>query len=157
MPGRKLIAGALVGAVFGVTLSWTGMTSPDVIREALLFEDAYLFLFFAAAVATSFLGTRLVRGGRALLTGERIEWSTESPQRRHIVGSLVFGAGWGIANACPGPIATQLGQGIWWSAFTLAGVLLGVRIYLGRGEETEPASEPTGPGPAAVGLGRPNF
>ena len=145
-----LIAGALVGVVFGVTLSWTGMTSPDVIREALLFEDAYLFLFFAAAVATSLLGTRLVRGGRALLTNERIEWRTERPQRRHIVGSLVFGAGWGIANACPGPIATQVGQGIWWGAFTLAGVLLGVRIYLRRGEETEPAADQVASAQAAA-------
>ena len=134
--------GVALGVVFGVTLSWTGMTSPDVIRDALLFNDSYLFLFFASAVLTSLIGTRLVRGRRALLTGERIRWSVERPQRRHIVGSLVFGLGWGIADACPGPIATQLGQGIWWSVFTLAGVVLGVRIFLRRREETEPASEP---------------
>src|SRR3954469_13243420 len=118
------------------------MTSPEVIRSALLFEDGYLFLFFGAAVITSLVGLRLVRGRRALLTGARIDWVAERPQRRHIVGSLIFGLGWGIADACPGPIATQLGQGIWWSVFTIAGVFLGVRIFLRRDEETEPASEP---------------
>src|SRR3954465_14697345 len=117
------------------------MTSPDVIREALLFEDSYLFLFFAAAVLTSTVGLRLVRGRRALVTGERLEWKAQRPERRHIVGSLVFGLGWGIADACPGPIATQLGQGIWWSVFTFAGVLLGVRIFMRRQEETEPAHD----------------
>src|SRR3954451_5465555 len=118
------------------------MTSPNVIREALLLEDSYLFLFFATAVVTSVVGLRIVRGRRALITGERVDWKSQRPERRHIVGSLVFGLGWGIADACPGPIATQLGQGIWWSVFTFAGVVLGVRIFLRRQEETEPASEP---------------
>jgi uncharacterized membrane protein YedE/YeeE len=148
--GTKRAAGAVVGAVFGVTLCWTGMTSPDVIRGALLFEESYLFLFFGSAVLTATLGMQLVRGRRALLTGQRIEWGRERLQRRHIAGSLVFGAGWGIAHACPGPIATQLGQGIWWSVFTIAGVLLGVRLFLRRQEETEPASEPAPPASAAV-------
>jgi uncharacterized membrane protein YedE/YeeE len=145
---RKRIAGLAIGMVFGVMLSWTGMTSPDVLRSGLLFESSYLFLFFGAAVITSFVGLRLVRGRRALLTGDRIRWSLERPQRRHIVGSLLFGIGWGVADACPGPIATQVGQGIWWSLFTLTGTFLGVRMFLRRQEETEPAAEPA---PAAAG------
>jgi uncharacterized membrane protein YedE/YeeE len=137
----KRAMGGVIGIVFGVTLSWTGLTSPDVLREGLLFENAYLYLFFASAVLTSFVGLRLVRGRTAPLTGQKVAWATQKVERRHIVGSLVFGLGWGIADACPGPIATQLGQGIWWSVFTLAGVLLGVRIFLRRAEETEPATE----------------
>jgi uncharacterized protein len=140
---RKLLAGLVVGIVFGVVLCWSGMASPNVIRQALLFQDGYLFLFFGAAVITSFAGLRLVRGRRALLTNERVDWKSQRPERRHIVGSLVFGLGWGIADVCPGPIATQLGQGIWWSVFTFAGVMLGVRIFLRRDEETEPATEPS--------------
>ena len=132
-----------MGIVFGVVLSWTGMTNPDVIRGALLFEESYLFLFFGSAVATAFVGLRLVRGRTALLTGERVDWRNERPQRRHIVGSLVFGAGWGIAHACPGPVAAQVGQGVWWSLFTLAGVVLGVFFFLRHQEETEPAAERT--------------
>src|SRR3954462_3547402 len=147
MAWRKLVAGAVIGALFGALLCWTGMASPEVIRKALLFQDSYLFLMFAAAVLTSLVGLRLVRGRRALLTGDRIDWKVERPERRHVVGSLVFGIGWGVADACPGPIATQLGQGIWWSVFTLAGVLLGGRLFLPRQEETEPAAEPA---PAAT-------
>jgi uncharacterized membrane protein YedE/YeeE len=134
-------AGATVGVVFGIVLCWTGMSSPNVIRDALLFHDSYLFLFFGSAVLTSAIGLRLVRGRTAPLTGERVDWRNPHIERRHIVGSLVFGLGWGIADACPGPIATQLGMGIWWSVFTLAGALIGVRIFLRRGEETEPAAE----------------
>jgi uncharacterized membrane protein YedE/YeeE len=120
-----------VGAVFGATLSWTGMASPEVIREALLFESAYLFLMFGSAVATAFAGLRLLRARRerALLADAPVAWSTEAPRRRHFTGSLVFGTGWAIAGACPGPIAAQLGQGIGWSAFTALGLVGGIWAY----------------------------
>jgi uncharacterized protein len=128
----KQLTGFLVGAVFGVALSWTGMSSPEVIRGALLFEDSYLFLMFAAAVATAFVGIRLLRAlrMRALLTGEPVGWSVDRPQSRHVWGSVLFGSGWAISGACPGPIATQLGQGVAWSLFTLAGVVVGIAIFL---------------------------
>jgi uncharacterized protein len=137
-------AGLAIGVVFGVVLSWSGMTSPEVIREALLFEDSYLFLFFASAVATAAIGMRLLRS-RGLTS-----WSTERPERRHLAGALIFGVGWGVSDACPGPVATQIGQGIGWGLFTLAGILLGVYLYVRSGEETEPASELADPlpGPA---------
>jgi uncharacterized membrane protein YedE/YeeE len=138
------IAGALIGVVFGITLCWSGMASPDVIREALLFEDSYLFLFFASAVLTATAGVHLLRRlrVRAPLTGKPVGWTPERPQRRHVVGSLMFGTGWGIANVCPGPIATQLGQGIGWAVFTMIGVVIGVVAFLRRGaRETEPATE----------------
>jgi uncharacterized protein len=128
-------AGLAVGLVFGIVLSWSGMTSPDVIRDALLFDDSYLFLFFASAVGTAAIGLRLLRRGAG------VGWQTLRPERRHVVGSLVFGLGWGISDACPGPVATQIGQGIGWGLFTLAGIVLGVYLYLRHGEETEPASE----------------
>ena len=136
----KRLTGFTVGAVFGVALSWTGMSSPEVIRRALLFEDSYLFLMFASAVATAFVGTRLLRAlrARAVLTGEPVGWSVAAPERRHVVGSLMFGSGWAISDACPGPIATQLGQGVAWSLFTLAGVVVGIAIFL-RTRTTVPA------------------
>jgi hypothetical protein len=126
--GTRRLAGLVVGIVFGVTLSWTGMSSPDVLREALLLDNAYLYLFFASAVATSTLGVWLLRRARAraLLTGEPVAWAREAPRRNHVVGSLVFGAGWAVADACPGPIATQVGQGVLWSLFTITGVVAGM-------------------------------
>jgi uncharacterized protein len=137
-------AGLGVGVVFGVTLCWSGLASPDVIRQALLFEHSYLFLLFASAVLVAAVGLALLRrsGMRALVTRAPIHWTPERPARRHIVGSALFGLGWGVADACPGPIATQVGQGIAWGLFTFAGVVLGVYLFL-RAEhtETEPATD----------------
>jgi hypothetical protein len=142
---RRVVAGALIGIAFGVTLSWSGMTSPDVIRGALLFEQSYLYLFFASAVATGSIGLWLLRRRerRALLVDKKLTWPRERIERRHIVGSLIFGVGWGIADACPGPVATQVGQGIGWGVITLTGIVIGVYAYLRRGaRETEPAAQP---------------
>ena len=68
------VTGGVVGAVFGVALSWTGMSSPEVIRQALLLENSYLFLMFGSAVLTAFVGLRLLRAlrARAPLTGEQV-------------------------------------------------------------------------------------
>jgi uncharacterized membrane protein YedE/YeeE len=145
---RVRIAGLLIGAIFGIVLSWSGMTAPDVIRGALLLEHSYLFLFFASAVLVASVGTWTLRRlrARALLTGQPIGWTRERPASRHIAGSLIFGVGWGIADACPGPIATQLGQGITWSLWTLAGVVVGVLVFLRRREpDPEPASDALAP------------
>ncbi len=139
---RDRIAGLGVGLVFGLMLCWAGMASPDVIRGALLFEDSYMYLMMASAVGTAALGLRLVRG--------RAPAPDEAPQRRHVTGGLLFGLGWGIADACPGPIATQVGMGIGWSLLILAGTVTGVWLYQRQmGRETEPAadraeSRPTG-------------
>ena len=70
----KRFAAFGVGAVFGLTLSWSGMTNPDVLRDGLLFRDAYLMLFFASALGTAFIGLRVLKvlQARALLTGEPV-------------------------------------------------------------------------------------
>jgi uncharacterized membrane protein YedE/YeeE len=145
---RSQVAGAGIGVVFGLILCWSGMASPVVIRQALLLEKSYLFLFFASAVATSFVGLRVLKRvqKRAVITGDPIGWKPERPERRHVVGALIFGLGWGVADACPGPIATQLGQGIGWSLFTMTGVVIGVRWFLARhAVETEPPADTAGP------------
>ena len=129
------------------------MSSPVVIRQALLFEKSYLFLFFASAVITAVIGLRVLRRvqTRAVLTRAPLTWTPERPQGRHVYGALIFGVGWGVADACPGPIATQLGQGIGWSLFTMAGVVAGVLLFLRRSAvETEPAVDPKTAGPVPL-------
>ena len=140
----KIVAGTAIGIVFGIVISWSGMASPEVIRHALLIEQSYLFLMFASAVATAALGLALLRRREraALLTGERLSYGQDEIQRRHIAGSLLFGIGWAIADACPAPIAAQIGQGVPWAVFTLTGVAFGVWLFLRRGAtETEPAAD----------------
>ncbi len=139
-------ATAAIGIVFGGVLTWSGMSNPDVLRSGLLFESSYLFLFFGTAVTTAFAGLWLLRRAqtRAVLTREPIAWAPVAPERRHVVGSVVFGVGWGVANVCPGPIATQLGQGIAWSLCTALGLVIGIVLFARRQERAATSYAGTG-------------
>lgn len=156
---RTKAAALAVGIVFGATLCWSGMSNPDVIRRALLLERAYLFLFFAAAVAVATVGTELLRRGhrRALFGDVPLTFSRQRPAPRHILGSLLFGVGWGVADACPGPIATQIGQAMPWAVCTLAGLVLGVALFLRTkvGETEPPVDASPSPSRKPIAVERP--
>jgi uncharacterized membrane protein YedE/YeeE len=128
------LAAALFGAAFGFLISWGQFSDPDRIRDMLLLRDPYLYLMMFSAIAVAFAGTWLLRrrSARALLTGERLSVERTRPERRHIVGAAIFGVGWAIVDSCPAPIAAQLSQGVVWSLFTIAGIFVGVEVYLRR-------------------------
>jgi uncharacterized protein len=138
---KLLAAAAALGIAFGFAISWVHATDPDAIRQMLLLEDLYLFGVLGVSTVTAFLGMRLLRRFRlrALVTRDPIGWTPTRPERRHVVGSAVFGLGWGIANTCPGPVAAQLGQGALWSLLTIAGIVIGIRF---RERQTVPARAP---------------
>ena len=95
-----------------------------------------------------------------MLTGEPVRWTTVRPRREHVVGSVLFGVGWAVADVCPGPIAAQLGQGMAWSLATTGGLVLGVAVPAprmsaggwreGRGHP-DGGRAPLGGGPRALG------
>jgi uncharacterized protein len=141
---RTKLAAALSGAAFGFLISWGQFADPDRIRDMLLLRDPYLYLMMASAVAVGFVGLRILtrRRARAFVTGRPITYERAKPQPRHFAGAAIFGVGWSIADSCPAPIAAQLTQGVVWSVFTIAGIWLGILLYLKREERRERAQEP---------------
>ena len=139
---RVRAAAIMLGAVFGFALAWSGLTDPDSIRRMLLLEDAYFFLVMCSSMAVAFTGVRLLRArrARALFTGETLSWSTGRPERRHVIGSVLFGLGWATSLSCPGPIAAQLGQGVLWSLCTITGIGLGLVLHARLREQESPTA-----------------
>lgn len=125
----RLVA-LLFGAGFGGVLAWAQLTDPERIRQMLVLEDAHYYLMMAVAVAVGTAGTQLLRRrhARTLVTGELVSIGAAPLERRHVTGSVLFGLGWAVTNACPGPIAAQLGQGLWWSLLTLTGFMFGAAL-----------------------------
>ena len=111
----KLTIALIAGLVFGLGLSLGGMTQPAVVLGFLdLFGawDPRLMFVMAGAVLTTAIGYRLVfRRGRPLFESDFQLPMTKRFDARLIVGSALFGTGWGIAGYCPGPALASLGGG----------------------------------------------
>jgi uncharacterized protein len=107
-------------------IGWARLTDPETFRQMLSLDSPRVYLLMGAAVAVAFVGARLVRGRGALLTGKPIEWQRTRPARSHLIGSALFGIGWGITDACPGPTAAQLGGGRLLAIAVAAGIVAGV-------------------------------
>ena len=120
------LAALALGAVSGFVFSWARMTDPSTFHAMLSLDSARIYLLMGAAVAVAFVGARVLRGRAALLTGIPIAWQPARPTRSHLVGGVLFGIGWGISDACPGPAAAQLGAGRVLTVAVVAGVLVGV-------------------------------
>jgi uncharacterized protein len=129
-------AAAGFGAAFGFLISWGQFSDPDRIRDMLLLRDPYLYLMMFSAMAVGMIGIRVLqrRRARALLTGAPVTTERTRPERRHIVGAATFGLGWSLSDSCPAPVAAQLAHGVWWSLFTIAGILLGIELFFRRQE-----------------------
>ena len=123
----RLFALAL-GIVTGFVFAWARLTDPNSFHRMLSLDSPRIYLLMGAAVTVAFAGARLLRGRRTILTGEPIGWTTARPTCSHVVGSLLFGIGWGISEACPGPTAAQLGAGRVLALAVGAGILVGVRL-----------------------------
>jgi uncharacterized protein len=106
------IASFAGGLIFGIGLLLSGMTEPSKVLGFLdIFGawDATLAFVMAGAVAVSCIGFALARRASAPLLASHFAW----PTRRDInapliIGSAVFGIGWGISGICPGPALVNL-------------------------------------------------
>ena len=124
------VAGHFAGVGFGFLLSWARLSDPTVIRKMLLLREADVFLIMGSAIVVAAVGLRLLRiaGLHALFTGEPIGWSLQRPERRHVIGSVIFGVGWSVAGTCPGPVAAMIGEGHLGGLVVASGLLAGVAL-----------------------------
>src|SRR5947199_2173260 len=107
-PG-KLFLVFLAGALFGMGLAISGMTDPGrVIGFLDLFGawDPALLFVMAGAVAIYGLGMLILRR----FDGVKLPSAAASPiDRQLVIGSAIFGLGWGLGGFCPGPALANLG------------------------------------------------
>lgn len=100
------------GALFAVGLGVSGMTQPGKVTAFLDFAGAWdpsLLFVMAGAVLVYALGYRLVTKRPKPLFAEAFHLPTRrSIDRPLVVGSALFGVGWGLAGFCPGPALTSL-------------------------------------------------
>ena len=120
---RSVGSTLLVGFLLGFGLSRIGFSSWDEVHKMFLFADLRMFLSFALAVCVLMVAWRVI----AAKTGA--SWAPRTLHKGVVPGSLLFGAGWALAGACPAIALVQLGEGQLAGLATLGGILIGNGIY----------------------------
>lgn len=111
----RLLSTYLIGVVFGVGISISGMANPAKVLN--FFDvagqwDPSLLLVMISAFVTALIGYRTVLGRSAPLLEDTFKLPTRRDiDPRLVGGSAVFGIGWGIAGFCPGGALPALGTG----------------------------------------------
>ena len=122
----KALATLLAGGLFGFGLSLATMVQPEIVLGFLRFQDWGLMLVMGGAAGMAMLAYKVVPRWRArpLLGGEFLtqpaRWN-----RQTLIGSAIFGIGWGLSGVCPGPAIASLGTGNLDILWALAGIVLG--------------------------------
>lgn len=130
----KLIVIYLIGVIFGVGISISGMANPAKVLN--FFDlagtwDPSLILVMGGALVTTFIGYKMVFGrGVPVFESSYSVPTSRTIDAKLVGGSAVFGIGWGIAGFCPGGALPALGTGRW-EVFAFTAALV-VGIFIAR-------------------------
>jgi len=129
------LAALLAGLVFGLGLIVSGMADPAKVLGFLDLAgpwDPSLALVMAGAIGVGAGGFALARRRtRSLLGAPMALPAARSIDRRLLLGSALFGAGWGLAGFCPGPALVGLGLGEAKALVFVVAMLLGMVVFEG--------------------------
>ena len=143
------------GLVFGFGLILAGMANPAKVLAFLDISgswDPSLAFVMAGAIAIGAVAFALARNRGSSYLGVSISLpASRVIDRRLVLGSFVFGIGWGMAGICPGPALVLLGSGSGKGIVFVAAMLVGMGIFelLERRDSKDPLPE-TGAGPGKV-------
>jgi uncharacterized protein len=120
----------LVGIFFGWVLTKGEAISWYRIQEMFRFEGFHMFGIFMTAIPVGALCLWILRA-RHLKTweGEAIDFPKKEYHHGVVLGSFLFGFGWALTGACPGPIYAQIGAGFLVTVVTLIAAILGTFCY----------------------------
>ena len=119
-----------LGIVFGFLLIKAEVTSWYRIQEMFRFSSFHLYGVIGMAVVTGALGVFLLKKFKIkTLQGEKIEIHPKKFHYGQIFGGFLFGLGWGMIGACPGPIFVQIGAGVSSFLIVFASAVFGTWLY----------------------------
>ena len=120
----------MMGLLFGTILVKSEVISWYRIQEMFRLQSFHMFGVIGSAVVTGIISVWLIkRFNIKTIRGEKIELPAKSFNKGQIYGGLIFGFGWAITGACPGPIFAQIGSGFSVIIITLLSAVAGTWMY----------------------------
>ncbi|WP_439882299.1 DUF6691 family protein [Pontibacter sp. MBLB2868] len=128
MKGLKYI---IAGILFGVVMSKSEAISWYRIQEMFRFQAFHMYGIIGTAVVLGVIATYLIKkfnmkdyqGNPIIFTPK------EKSVPRYLIGGTIFGLGWALTGACPGPMFVNVGYGYWAILIAIAGAILGTYLY----------------------------
>lgn len=120
----------IVGIVFGIILVKSEVISWFRIQEMFRLQSFHMYGVIGSAVVTGIISVQLIkRFNIKTLSGEKIELPQKKFNKGQIYGGLLFGFGWALTGACPGPMFAQIGTGALVVVVALLSAIAGTWTY----------------------------
>jgi len=129
------VSSFIVGLIFGIGLIFAGMTDPSKVIGFLDISglwDPSLAFVMVGAILVGLVAFRFANKRTMNFLGGAIRLPTKNDvDTRLIVGSLLFGIGWGLAGFCPGPALVTLGTGAPQAIIFVLSMIAGMALFEG--------------------------
>lgn len=126
----KNIAYLSLGILFGITLIKSQVVSWYRIQEMFLFDNFHMYGVIGVAIVTASISLLLIRKLKiSTYKKSPISFATKEFSKGVIFGGILFGLGWSIIGACPGPMYALFGNGAMIYLLSIVAALGGVFVY----------------------------
>ncbi len=120
----------VAGIFFGIVLVKSEVISWFRIQEMFRLQSFHMYGVIGVAVVTAAVSVFLIKKfNTKTVYGEAISFSDKEFRKGQIFGGLLFGFGWAITGACPGPLFAQLGTGVSVIIITILSAIAGTWVY----------------------------
>lgn len=120
----------IVGILFGIVFVKAEIISWFRIQEMFRMQSFHMYGVMGSAVMVGIIAVQLIkRFNIKTINGEKVVLHTKEFREGQIIGGFIFGLGWAITGACPGPLFGQIGSGFSVIIITLLSAILGTWLY----------------------------
>lgn len=120
----------VIGIFFGIVFVKAEIISWFRIQEMFQLQSFFMYGVIGSAVVVGVISVQLIKKFNIkTIHGEKIEIQPKTFNKGQIYGGLLFGFGWAITGACPGPLFAQIGTGVTVIVVTLLSAIAGTWFY----------------------------
>ncbi len=120
----------MLGTLFGIVLTKSEVISWFRIQEMFRFQAFHMYGVIGSAIVVGLVSIQLIkRNHLKTINGEKITLADKKYNHGTWIGGTIFGLGWALTGACPGPLFAQLGSGVGSAAVLILAALAGTWTY----------------------------
>lgn len=126
----SLLKYLILGTIFGVIFVKAEIISWFRIQEMFRLQSFFMYGVIGSAVLVGVISLQIIkRFNIKTITGDKIILKDKEFKKGQIIGGFIFGLGWAITGACPGPLFAQIGSGFTVVIITLLSAIAGTWVY----------------------------